>query len=337
MLYSRVRPSPVMPVSQDYYDLLGIKRDAAESEIRKAYRRLARQYHPDMNKSPEAEKKFAEISEAHDVLSDPDKRRAYDRFGQAGVGARHGAPGYGPGPGGFQQTWSTSGPGAEPDMESIFEQMLGGRTGGGSPFGYSGFGGPGSPAAQAQPRPTKGADLHHRLAVSFMTAAKGGDEHIRLNTGAGTQTITVRIPPGMDDAGKLRVKGKGQTSPNGGPDGDLIITVSVGRHPLFRREKLDLLLDVPVTIVEATAGVTIHMPLLTGSVDMKIPPGASSGRKLRIKGKGIEDGKGRVGDFYAVVQIVVPEELSEAGHEHLRQLADELKNPRESGPWADLT
>lgn len=328
-----------MATPRDYYDILGVKRDAGEAEIRKAYRRLARQYHPDMNKSPEAEKKFAEISEAYEVLSDAEKRKSYDRFGRAGVGSGRNA---GPGPGDFHSAWSGSGgvgPGGgrvSPDVESIFEQMFGGRAGGGSPFGGVDFGSrPGSARPSASPQ--KGQDIHHRLAVTFMTAAQGGQENIRLNTGSGTQSLSVQIPPGIESEGKLRLKGKGQVSPSGGAEGDLIITVNVGRHPLFRREKLDLLVDVPITIAEATLGATVRVPLLSGSVDMKIPPGASSGRKLRIKGKGIEDDKGRVGDFYVVVQIVAPESLSEAGREHLNNLAGELKNPRSEGPWTDFT
>lgn len=168
-----------------------------------------------------------------------------------------------------------------------------------------------------------------------MTAAKGGSEHIRLNTGTGAQTITVKIPPGIEDGGKLRIKGKGQPSPSRGADGDLIVTVTLGKHPLFRREGLDLLVDVPITIAEAALGTSVNVPMLSGSVEMKIPAGAGSGRKLRIKKKGIADSKGRVGDFYAVVQIVAPDSLGDQDREMLKNLASRLKNPRESGPWND--
>jgi len=351
-----------MAAERDYYDILGVKRDATDAEIRKAYRKLARTFHPDMNKSPEAAEKFSEVSEAYEVLSDAEKRKTYDRFGRADVGAPGSAPGSSRGgaggPGGFRYSWSSApggapgggpgaGPGGEgvpPEVESIFEQMFGGRAGG-SPFGFGGFGaGPAGGATgggarsrtAARPQPEKGEDLHHALTVTFMTAALGGSEAIRLNTGSGSQTITVRIPPGIEDGGKLRLKEKGQPSMTGGPAGDLIITIKVGHHPLFRREGLDLLVDVPLTIAEATLGTKIKVPLLSGSVELKIPAGASSGQKLRIKGKGIDDGKGRIGDFYAVVQIVAPDALSPEGEEHLRALAGELKNPRDSGPWAEI-
>lgn len=321
-----------MPTHQDYYQLLGVKRDATVAELRKAYRKLAREFHPDVNKSPEAAQRFAEISEAYEVLSDAEKRKTYDRFGQAGMGSGP-ASAY-PG-GGFRQTWSSPGGGqvqGSVDVENLFEEMFGSQ--GGPPFGFGGFQ-PGSGGVAAQPAPQKGENLLHRLALSFMTAASGGEEHVLINTGSNRQTITVKIPPGIEDGGKLRVKAKGQQSPSGGPPGDLIITVNIGKHPLFRREGLDVLVDVPINIAEATLGVTVSIPLLAGSVEMKIPSGASSGQKLRIKGKGIDDGKGRIGDFFAVIQIVAPDSLSDEGKRLMDQLAAELKNPRQSGPWAD--
>lgn len=326
-----------MSTRQDYYQLLGVKRDATVAELRKAYRKLARQYHPDVNKSPEADRRFTEISEAYEVLSDVEKRKTYDRFGHAGLGS--GPTSGGPG-GGFRHTWSGPGgaqPGGSIDVESLFGEMFG--SGGGSPFGFGGFQpGPGGPGGvQAQPPPQKGQDLLHRLSLSFMTAASGGEEHVLINMGSSRQTITVKIPPGIEDGGKLRVKAKGQMSPNGGPPGDLIITVNVGKHPLFRREGLDILVDVPITIAEATLGVTVSVPLLAGSVEMKIPSGASSGQKLRIKSKGVDDGKGRIGNFFAVIQIVAPDSLSDEGKQMMEQLSRELKNPRQSGPWADRT
>ncbi|MCZ6836760.1 MAG: J domain-containing protein, partial [Planctomycetota bacterium] len=133
-----------------------------------------------------------------------------------------------------------------------------------------------------------------------------------------------------------RVKAKGQPSPTGGPMGDLIITVHIGKHPLFRREGLDLYVDVPITVAEAALGTVVNIPLLDGSVEMKIPAGASSGRKLRIKAKGISDANGKMGDFFAVVQIAAPESLSDSAKKYFEELATELKNPRETGPWADI-
>jgi curved DNA-binding protein len=319
-----------MAQDRDYYEVLGVGRDATADEIRKAYRRLARQYHPDVNQSSDAAERFAEMQEAYDVLSDAEKRKAYDRFGRAGVGV-------GQGPGGFGRggAWrGNAGPGGQfdaSDFSSVFEELFGGR--GGSPFGV----GPGRPGAQAprRPAPQRGPDLHHTLTVSFMTAAQGGSEQVHVTTAdRSPQTITVKIPPGIDTGEKLRVKGKGHPGGDGGPAGDILLTVQVGRHPYFQREGLDLLVEVPVTIAEATFGATVTVPLLKGSVEIKVPAGASSGQKLRVKGQGLTNAKGRTGDFHAVVQIAAETDLSPRGRELLQELATELKNPRKSAPWA---
>jgi DnaJ-class molecular chaperone len=318
-----------MQKPRDYYQVLGVSRTATADEIRKAYRRLARKYHPDVNDSPDAAKRFAEATEAYDVLSDPEKRKTYDRFGHAGVGAGAGAGPYGAGAwpgGGFGGHGRGAGPFTAADMGSIFEELFGAR--GPSPF---------DTARSQAPRPRRGQDLRHTLTVTFMTAAQGGTERLRLaNPEGGTQTVTVKVPAGIESGAKLRVKGKGQPGPEGGPTGDLILTVEVGAHPLFRREGLDLLVNVPITLAEAGLGATVAVPLLTGSATVKIPAGASSGRKLRLAGRGITDDKGRKGDFYAVIQIVAPERPSPRAEQLLGELADELQNPRESGPWARL-
>ncbi|UCD75527.1 MAG: DnaJ domain-containing protein [Phycisphaerales bacterium] len=318
--------------AKDYYELLGVSRDATAEEIRRAYRRLARQYHPDVNKSPDAATKFARISEAYEVLSDAKKRKAYDQFGHARVGV--GGPG---GFGGGRVRWSdfAGGPGGfgegqgigPEDLGSIFEQMFGGRAGpaGTSPFGRT--------AAPPTPPPPRGKDLQHELTVSFITAANGGQEQLHLRQRGSDERITVKIPPGVESGAKLRIKGKGQPGPGG--YGDLILTVKIGKHPYFRRDGLNLMVDVPVTIAEAVTGVTVEVPLLSGSVRIKIPPGASSGRKLRVRGKGIADGKGRTGDFYAVVQIAAPDRMTDKARSLIDELSGELKNPRESAPWAE--
>jgi curved DNA-binding protein len=311
-----------MGKQRDYYEALGVRRDASADEIRKAYRRLARTHHPDVNKDEGAADRFSEISEAYEVLNDPEKRRTYDQFGRAGVSA---------GAGGYQGSgWPGGGPGAGPDVAdigSIFEEMFGGRRG--SPFGGG---------VHAPPTARKGRDLEHAITVTFLTAVRGGNERLRLGIPGhdGPKTIKVRIPPGTEDGARLRIRGSGEPSPSGGPAGDLILRITVGSHPVFRREGRDLYVDVPVTLAEAALGTSVTVPLLKGTAEMKIPPGASSGRKLRIKGKGITDASGTTGDFYAVVQIVAPEPLSDRAAGLLRDLAPELQNPRESGPWADV-
>ena len=185
-------------------------------------------------------------------------------------------------------------------------------------FGFSG----------GTPRPRRGADLSRSMTVTFMTAALGGEETLKLDDGT---TVSIRIPAGIEDGGRLRVRDKGEPGPGGGSRGDLIVTVRVGGHPVFRRSGLDLSVDVPVTAVEAIRGTSVSVPLLSGQVDLRIPPGSSSGRRLRITGKGIVDAAGHEGDFYAVVQIRVPEgdSLPEAAQDALDRLACDLPNPRD--------
>lgn len=348
-----------MAKPKDYYELLGVERKASADEIRSAYRKLARKLHPDVNKATDAAKRFSEIQEAYDVLSDLEKRKNYDRFGHAGPGMgggpRNPAGGTGPGTGPFEGGYyganpsggwtnvGTSGIGDE-DAQSIFEQMFGGGDAGrgfgrgGSPFGATGGGGGARTRTKSQSQ--KGSDIEHTITVTFLTAALGGTEQLRMSSAGqdgDVQSISVKIPPGIESGSKLRVRGKGMPGTNGGPAGDIIITVQVGQHPYFRREGLDLLLDIPITIVEAVQGVSVRVPLLSGTAQIKIPPGASSGKRLRIKGKGIVDAKGKAGDFHAVMQITAPPEnqLSDNARKALNEVATELQNPRESAPWAD--
>ncbi|MCZ6542841.1 MAG: DnaJ C-terminal domain-containing protein [Phycisphaerales bacterium] len=318
-----------MAQTKDYYELLGIDRSATAEQIRKAYRRLARQLHPDVNKSPQAVTRFAEVQEAYEVLSDAKKRKAYDRFGHAGVGVGHRPGGFGGG--GWSATdFGPNSPFDATQFADLFQDIFG--RGGGSPFEAGAARHRGAHRAA----PQRGQDLHHTLTVSFMTAALGGREAVRLALGHGPpQTITVKIPPGIDSGAKLRIKAKGRPGRGGGAAGDLILTVQVTKHPYFQRDRLDLLIDVPITIAEATFGAKVTLPLLSGSVEIKVPPGASSGQKHRVKGKGLTDPKGHQGDFYAVVRIVADESLSERGRQLMRELAVELKNPRKSAPWAD--
>jgi DnaJ-class molecular chaperone len=298
---------------RDYYEALGVRRDASADEIRQAYRRLAREYHPDVNKSDDAAQCFAEVSEAYEVLGDAEKRQKYDRFGTAAFGATGGPAGGGPAP-----DFS--------DFGSFFEEMFGRR--GDSPF---------AAGHTHRPGPVRGRDVEQTLTVSFMTAALGGEERLRFATqGSEPRTVTVKIPPGVEKGSRLRIRGRGQPGMRDGAPGDLLLTLEVGTHPHFRRDGLTVLIEVPITIAEAALGTTVRVPLLRGSAEIRIPPGASSGRKLRIPGKGVVDPAGKAGDFLAVVQIVAPEALSDEARTHLEALGPELKNPRETGPWADM-
>ncbi len=302
-----------MAAGRDYYDVLGVSRTATTDEIRDAWRGLVRQYHPDVSDAPDAEVRFNEIQEAYDVLSDDTKRSEYDRFGRAGGGSR-GWPGGG------------SGGGASVDasqFQDIFEEMF---SGGGGGFGQGGF------RPGAEPRAQRGSDLRMTLSITFRTAALGGTEQVKLKDGT---SIEVKIPAGIEDGGTLRLKGRGGPGMQGGAAGDLLLTVRVGQHPALRRVGLDLFMDVPVNIAEAGLGARVRVTLLDGTIELKIPPGTDSGRKLRVPEQGITDAAGTTGDFYAVVQIVAPEVSSDEAQSLLRDLAEQLPDPRADSPGVE--
>ena len=328
---------------RDYYEVLGVSRTATPEEIKKAHRRLARELHPDMNKSSDASEKFSELQRAYEVLSDPEKRKTYDRFGHAGVdatvggGAASGWPG-GAGPGRGTYTWSNvggrpTGAGAgnvsDFDIGSIFEEVFGARAGGGGAGGFGGFG------AQAQQRskPTRGRDIHREIEIGFMIATEGGTESLRVRRGGSMQTIDVKIPAGSKEGAKLRIRGAGMPSDATGSPGDLILTLRIQPHPIFRREEgNDLALDLPLTIVEATLGAKVRVPTLKGHAQLTIPPGTSSGTRMRLKGQGVA-GDGPVGDLYAVIQVVAPKNLAASDREKLGEIGKKLDSPRTGRDW----
>lgn len=321
---------------RDYYEILGVKRDADDAAIKKAYRKLAKKFHPDVNKDAGAQQRFAEVQEAYDVLSDKTKRGNYDQFGHAGVnlgsGAGPGSSGAGPrgqrttygGPGGFNVRFDQQGGGVR--LDDVFEQLFGGHSRGDSGFGVGGD-------FHQQRGPTPGKDLETSVTVPFLQAAQGGTVTLKLSGSGGPQSIEMKIPKGVDDGAKLRLRGKGQPSPNGGPAGDLILSVHVTPHPWFKRDGLDLSLDVPVSIDEAVFGATIQVPTLGGKANLKIPPHTSSGAKLRIRGAGIESAKGQKGDFYARIQIKVPDQLDAEATAALEKLRGKLPDARHDLGW----
>lgn len=305
----------------DYYQVLGVPRSASEDEIRKAYKKLARENHPDLKPDdPAAAERFKQANEAYEVLSDAEKRKQYDQFGDAWKHARQGGPFPGGGPfGGGQKV--------DIDLGDLFGQ---GGVDLGDLFGGA-FGG-GRRGRTAQPRPSRGQDLHTTVNVPFDLAARGGTYDITLDRNGVPETLSVKIPAGIRDGGTIRLAGQGGTGANGGSSGDLLINVRVAAHPYFRRDGNDLLIDVPLTVREATLGAKVDVPTLSeGMVTVTIPPGTSSGAKLRLKGKGIPDPKTKqAGDQFVQVKIVVPRELSSRAKELLEELDQETAvHPRE--------
>ena len=357
-----------MAEKRDYYEVLGVSKGASDDEIKRAYRKLAKKYHPDLNKEPDAAEKFKEVNEAYEILSDPQKRQSYDQFGFAGTD-----------PNGFGGFNGASGFGGFDDIFSSFF--------GGSGFsGASGFGG----QTRTSRGPQKGNDRFMRMSVSFMDACFGKTETVNLTvdepcphchvTGAETpndvvtcpdchgsgvvdmiqstmfgrirtqsecpkchgsgkyirkachvcggsgyerkrSSVDIKIPAGISSGQQMRVAGKGERGVNGGPNGDLYIEINVEPHQYFTRNGKDILLDIPVSAVDATLGTTIEVPTVYGDVSMKIPQGTQDGARLRLKGKGVVDIKsGKQGDQLCTVRVKIDTELSRKEKELYQQL-----------------
>lgn len=299
---------------KDFYKTLGVSKDASDAEIKKAYRKLARKYHPDANPGDsKAEEKFKELGQAHQVLSDKESREQYDQVRAMGSGARFtgsGGPGGGAsggfddvfsdlfGGGGRKRTRSPYGGGGG-DVPPDLADLLNGFGGGGG-YGGGGFGGGYSP-------PVKGGDIKSNTTLSFTEAINGAS--VKLNMPGG-KPLTVRTPIGVKDGQKIRLAGKGKASPNGGETGDVILTIKVKPHPVFTRDGDNLRMDLPVSFDEAALGAEVKVPTLDGMpVTMKIAPGTPSGRTMRLRGKGVKSKKG-TGDLLVTAEIVVPQNLS---------------------------
>ncbi|TVQ61320.1 MAG: J domain-containing protein [Phycisphaerales bacterium] len=326
-----------MASTRDYYAVLNVPRDASTDDLRAAHRKLARELHPDVNKSPDAAARFQEVQEAYDVLSDPEKRSKYDRMGHRAFvngGGGFGGGGGGAGGGGQRRatyTWSNiadpfgagarragaAGHDAE-DIGSIFEEFFG------ADAAQPGARRAGPFSSRGRAKPMRGRDVQHEISVPFDLACKGGQHALRISRTGKSEDIDVRIPRAVEDGAKLRLKGKGEPGRPGAEAGDLILTVRIAAHPRYRRDGLDILADLPISIVEATLGAKVPVETPGGNVEVGVPPGAASGSKLRLRKRGLETDDGRFGDFYAVVKIVPPKELSDEDRELLRALGERL-------------
>lgn len=313
---------------KDYYQILGVSKTASDAEIRQAFRRLARQYHPDLNPGDKAaEAKFKEINEAHEVLSDKEKRQKYDQFGrywqQAGVG--------GPGPGVNVDFGNMDFDfGRYNNFDEFINELLGrfggygAATGEGARQAYSytsGYSGPGAGS------PT-GADSEAEIQLTFAEALKGCEKRLQV----GTETITVRIPAGAKPGSKVRVKGKGHLSAFGGVRGDLYLRIKVTPHSFFKFDGDTLTCELPIAIDEAVLGTQVDLLTPAGSVKLNIPAGVKSGQSLRLQGKGWSGVKGGLGDLFVKIQVLIPKELTSAE----RDLYQQLARLRQSNPRAGL-
>lgn len=279
---------------KDYYQILGVKKDASTEEIKKAYRRLARQYHPDLHPGDkEMEGKFKDINEAYSVLHDPEKRNQYDLTGQVPFEPGMGRPG---GPFHYQDF----GFGGFPSVEDLFSEV----------FGFPG----------ARRGTVRGADIEYTLNIDFLKSIRGTDVKITVRRRTGSETITIKIPPGVMNGSRVRVAGKGEDGYEGGPRGDLYIVTMVSPHPYFRRKDNNIYIDVPITVREAVLGSNIRVPTVEGYTTIKVPPGTHGGTKLRIKGKGVGSPLSPTrGDQYVVIKIDVPKGVDERSRELIEE------------------
>ncbi len=325
-------------MAKNFYDILGVSKDASEEEIKKSYRRLAKTWHPDVNKGDKAaEEKFKEVSEAYETLSNKEKRKQYDMFGAYGP---QGGAGFDP------SQWAGGGSGGQGFQYEDLSDLL--RKGGfgrgastqagnediGDIFGDI-FGMPRSRAAggRARSRPredfsaeTRGRDIYYSMEIEFMEAVRGTTSKISIHRGNKIEKMDVKIPAGVNTGSKIRLAGKGEASPGRGKPGDLYIEIKVKPHKIFWREGDDLFLEAPLSVGEATSGSVIRLPTLDGHAELKIPPGTPSDQKFRLKGKGVPHLETKVpGDLYVITQIIVPKTLDERSR-HLMEEFEKL-NP----------
>jgi curved DNA-binding protein len=300
---------------KDYYANLGLERGASDADVKKAYRKLAHKYHPDVSKEPGAEARFKEIAEAYQTLKDPEKRAAYDQLGKHAPGEEFRPP----------PDWSQQYSGREQSFEGIdladlFAELAARQSGG---------------AGRGAGGPIRGEDYELRAGISIEQAFEGALLELNLSMpeydAAGRlrrvpKTVKVRVPKGAADGQRLRLSGMGGHGFAGGPAGDLYLTIGLLPHRLYRADGHDILLELPLAPWEAALGATVEVPTPGGKVQLKVPPGTASGRKLRLSGRGLPRPKGSSGDFYAVARIVMPKEWSARARELMQELAAATKD-----------
>ncbi len=328
---------------KDYYETLGVARDASTDDIKKAYRKLAHKYHPDISKDPQGEEKFKEVNAAYKTLKDAELRKAYDELGRHSAGENFQPP---PdwashfsqaGMGGFSTADFAAAGGFEGiDLSDLFEELA--RTRGTQPGGFGGTPRGSRAGSHGQPAPRPGQDFEVAARISLQEAAQGTMLELNLEMpeydASGhlrrvPHTFKARIPKGVVDGQKMRLPGKGGKGFHGGKDGDLYLTISLKPDPLFRPSEHDLYLDLPVTPWEAALGTTVAVPTLEGPVSLKIPAGTPGGRKMRLSGKGLPKPKEGQGDLFVMIQIAVPKDLTEPEKELYQALAEASQfNPR---------
>jgi len=307
-----------MPVEyKDYYKVLGVPKTATTADVKKAYRKLARQYHPDLNKGPEAERRFKEVNEAHEVLSDPEKRRRYEELGpQWETFQRGGGQGAG---GGFQWVY-TGAPGgrtfgADADFtdfsdffRTLFGDAAGARTNG-----------------RSRTRQRPGESHEASVEIGLIEAYRGAERKLELRREDGTpRRLDVKIPAGVRDGQRIRLAGQGTPGVGGGPPGDLYLRVQVRPHPFFVRDGDDLRAELPVALHEALVGAEVTVPTPKGRVSLKIPPETQNGRTIRLAAQGMPRRSGGHGDLYVTVKVVLPQRLTETERDLVRRLGGEL-------------
>ncbi|MDA7976354.1 MAG: J domain-containing protein [Pirellulales bacterium] len=304
-------------MSDDHYQILGVSRTATSEDIQKAYREMARKYHPDLHPDDDAAKEqFKKVQTAFDVLNDPSKREMYDRYGSSFEGVNAGGGGWSPQghQGGFQA-------GGEVDLESLFGGGFADLFGGGK-------------RRSSRPRrsaSTQGEDITANIRIPFQLAIDGGKTEVRFDRDGHSETLSITIPQGLPDGARMRLRGQGRPGSGGGAAGDLLLEVGVEPHPVYRREGDTLAVNLPISLSEALEGAKVDLPTPWGVISLRLPAGTSSGKKLRAAGMGVRHTNGSKGDLIAEVQIVLPELKNEAESKSLLDAvkAAELSSPKD--------